>query len=326
MKAVLCRTLGGPSSLVLEEIPMPEPQPGEVLIRVRAAALNFLDTLILRGKYQFKPELPFSPGSEIAGVVEKLGDGVTDLAPGDRVMGYARFNGCREYTVLPARGLLKIPDGVSDEAASGLTITYGTAIHGLKDRGRLKAGETLAVLGASGGAGLAAVEIGKALGARAIACASSAEKLEICRQHGADALVNYDSDDLKDALRAATGGNGPDVIYDCVGDRYAEPALRSIAWGGRYLVIGFAAGEIPRIPLNLLLLKGCEMAGVFFGRFSELDPAAHAANMQQLLAWCQDGTLKPHIGKVFPLEETAQAVTMLEARKAVGKIVVRPGG
>jgi NADPH2:quinone reductase len=326
MKAVLCKTLGGPSSLVLEEIPMPEPQPGEALIRVRAAALNFLDTLILRGKYQFKPELPFSPGSEIAGVVEKTGDGVTGLAPGDRVMAYARFNGCREYTVLPAKGLLKIPEGVSDEAASGLTITYGTGIHGLKDRGRLKAGQTLAVLGASGGAGLAAVEIGKALGARVIACASSAEKLEICRQHGADALLNYDAEDVKEALRAATGGSGPDVIYDCVGDRYAEPALRSIAWGGRYLVIGFAAGEIPRIPLNLLLLKGCEMAGVFFGRFTEMEPDRHALNMQQLLAWCQDGTLKPHIGKVFPLEQTAEAVTMLETRKAVGKIVVRPGG
>ncbi len=324
MKAILCKALGGPSGLVLEDIPVPEPKPGEVLIRVRAAALNFLDTLILRGKYQFKPDLPFSPGSEIAGVVERPGDGVSTLAPGDRVMGYARFNGCREFTALPARGLLKIPDGVTDEAAAGLTITYGTAIHGLKDRGRLKAGETLAVLGASGGAGLAAVEIGKALGARVIACASSAEKLAICQQHGADGLLNYDSEDVKDGLRALTGGAGPHVIYDCVGDRYAEPALRSIAWGGRYLVIGFAAGEIPRIPLNLLLLKGCEMAGVFFGRFTELEPEAAAANMRQLLAWCEDGTLRPHIGKIFPLEETAQAVAMLEERKAVGKIIVRP--
>ena len=324
MKAILCKTLDGPSSLVLEDVPMPEPKPGDVLIRVKAAALNFLDTLILRGKYQFKPELPFSPGSEVAGVVETLGEGVTGFSPGDRVLSYARFNGCREYTVLPARGLLKIPQGVSDEAASGLTITYGTAIHGLKDRGRLKAGETLAVLGASGGAGLAAVEIGKALGARVIACASSAEKLEICRQHGADALLNYDSEDIKDGLRTLSGGAGPDVIYDCVGDRYAEPALRSIAWAGRYLVIGFAAGEIPRIPLNLLLLKGCELAGVFFGRFTELEPETHARNMRQLLAWCEDGTLRPHIGKVFPLEETAQAVAMLEERRAVGKIVVRP--
>jgi NADPH:quinone reductase len=324
MKAILCRSLGGAGSLVLEDIPTPEPQSGEVLIRVRAAALNFLDTLILRGKYQFKPDLPFSPGSEVAGVVERLGDGVSGLAPGDRVMGYARFNGCREYVALPAKGLLKIPDRVSDEAAAGLTVTYGTAIHGLKDRGRLKAGETLAVLGASGGAGLAAVEIGKALGARVIACASSAEKLAICQQHGADALLNYDSEELKDALRALTDGAGSDVVYDCVGDRYAEPALRSIAWAGRYLVVGFAAGEIPRIPLNLLLLKGCDMAGVFFGRFTELEPDAHAANMRQVLAWCEDGTLRPHIGKVFPLEATAQAVAMLEERKAVGKIIVRP--
>ena len=324
MKAILCKTLGGAESLVLEDIAVPEPQAGDVLIRVKAAALNFLDTLILRGKYQFKPDLPFSPGSEIAGVVERVGDGVDAFAPGDRVMGYARFNGCREYIVLPTKGLLAIPDGVSDEAASGLTITYGTAIHGLTDRGRLKPGETLAVLGASGGAGLAAVEIGKALGARVIACASSAEKLAICAQHGADALLNYDSEDVKEGLRALTDGAGPDVIYDCVGDRYTEPALRSIAWAGRYLVIGFAAGEIPRIPLNLLLLKGCEMAGVFFGRFTELEPEAHARNMHQLLTWCQDGTLRPHIGKIFPLEETAQAVAMLEQRKAVGKIIVRP--
>ena len=324
MKAILCKTLGGAESLVLEDIRMPEPQAGDVLIRVTAAALNFLDTLILRGKYQFKPDLPFSPGSEIAGRVERVGEGVDAFAPGDRVMGYARFNGCREYTVLPAEGLLIIPDGVSDEAASGLTITYGTAIHGLKDRGRLKPGETLAVLGASGGAGLAAVEIGKALGARVIACASSAEKLAVCQQHGADVLINYDAEDLKEALRAHTGGAGADVIYDCVGDRYAEPALRGIAWAGRYLVVGFAAGEIPRIPLNLLLLKGCEMAGVFFGRFAEMEPEAHARNMRQLLAWCQDGTLRPHIGQVFPLAETAKAIAMLEQRKAVGKIIVRP--
>ena len=295
-----------------------------MLIRVRAVALNFLDTLILRGKYQFKPDMPFSPGGEVAGVVERLGPGVTGLAPGARVMAYTRFNGCREYIAVPAAHALPIPDGVSDEAASGLTITYGTAIHGLKDRGRLRAGETLAVLGASGGAGLAAIEIGKALGGRVIACASSAEKLAVCEDHGADELLNYDSEDLKQALRALTNGTGVDVIYDCVGDRYAEPALRSMAWAGRYLVVGFAAGEIPRIPLNLLLLKGCDMAGVFFGRFTELEPDAHAANMRQVLAWCADGTLRPHIGQIFPLEETAQAITLLETRKAVGKIIVRP--
>jgi NADPH2:quinone reductase len=188
----------------------------------------------------------------------------------------------------------------------------------------VQAGETLAVLGASGGAGLAAVEIGKALGARVIACASSEEKLEVCRQHGADDLLNYESEDVKDGLRRVTGGAGPNVIYDCVGDRYAEPALRSIAWAGRYLVVGFAAGQIPRIPLNLLLLKGCDLSGVFFGRFAELQPEAHAQNMRQVLSWCEDATLRPHIGRVFPLEETAQAVAMLEARKAVGKIIVRP--
>lgn len=324
MKAILCKTLGGPDSLVLEDVPVPDPAPGEALIRVTVAALNFLDTLIVRGKYQFKPDMPFSPGSEIAGVVERVGEGVTHLTPGMRVMGYARFSGCREFTNLSAEAMLPVPDGVSDEAAAGLTITYGTAIHGLRDRGRLAAGETLAVLGASGGAGLAAVEIGKALGARVIACASSAEKLEVCRQHGADGLVNYDAEDVKEGLRRLTGGEGANVIYDCVGDRYAEPALRSIAWRGRYLVVGFAAGEIPRIPLNLLLLKGCEMAGVFFGRFTELEAQIHRRNMEQILAWVADGTLCPHIGKVFPLAETADAIRLLESRKAVGKILVRP--
>ena len=324
MKAILCKTLDGPESLVLEDVPVPEPAPGEVLVRVKAAALNFLDTLIVRGRYQFKPQLPFSPGSELAGVVERVGERVTALSPGVRVMGYARRGGCQEFVALPASNLLLIPAGVADEAAAGLTITYGTAIHGLGDRGRLKAGETLAVLGASGGAGLAAVEIGKAFGARVIACASSAEKLAICKQHGADLLLNYDSEDLKEGLRTLTDGAGPDVIYDCVGDRYAEPALRSIAWKGRYVVVGFAAGEIPRIPLNLLLLKGCDLAGVFFGRFTELEPEVHRRNMQQLLAWCEDGTLRPHIGQVFPLAETAQAITLLESRKAVGKIIIRP--
>ncbi len=324
MKAILCKTLGGPESLVLDDIPVPEPQPGEVLVRVGAAALNFLDTLIVRGRYQFKPDLPFSPGSEVAGVVERVGEGVATLKPGTRVMGYARTGGCQEFVALPARNLLPIPPGVTDEAAAGLTITYGTAIHGLLDRGHLKAGEMLAVLGASGGAGIAAVEIGKAAGARVIACASSAEKLAICQQHGADLLLNYDSEDLKDGLRKLADGAGPDVIYDCVGDRYAEPALRSIAWRGRYLVVGFAAGEIPRIPLNLLLLKGCDLAGVFFGRFTELEPDANRRNMEQLLAWCADGTLRPHIGREFPLAETPQAIALLESRKAVGKILIRP--
>lgn len=323
MKAILCRSLDGPQNLTLDDLPMPEPKPGEVLIRVKAAALNFLDSLIVRGKYQFKPDLPFSPGGEIAGVVEKAAAAAPDLPPGTRVMAYSRFNGCREYVALPASDALPIPDGVSDDVAAGLTITYGTAIHGLKDRGRLKSGETLAVLGASGGAGLAAVEVGKALGARVIACASSDEKLAVCKDHGADALFNYDRDDLKDGLRALTDGAGADVVYDCVGDRYAEPALRSTAWAGRYLVVGFAAGEIPRIPLNLLLLKGCEIAGVFFGRFAELEPDANRAHLRQLLAWCDEGRLRPHIGATYPLERTTEALALLESRKATGKIIIR---
>jgi len=324
MKAILCKSLDGPAGLVLDDIPIPEPQSGEVLIRVKAVALNFLDTLIVRGKYQFKPDLPFSPGGEVAGTVERAGPGAADLPPGTRVMAYSRFNGCREYIALPGRDILPIPDAVSHETAAGLTITYGTAMHGLKDRGRLRAGETLAVLGASGGAGLAAVEIGKAMGARVIACASSTQKLAICEDHGADALFNYDSGDLKEGLRTLTNGAGVDVVYDCVGDRYAEPALRSMAWAGRYLVVGFAAGEIPRIPLNLLLLKGCDMAGVFFGRFAEREPETNRAHMRQVLGWCEDGTLRPHIGRIFSLAETAQAIALLESRKASGKIIVRP--
>lgn len=323
MKAILCTELSGPDGLELADLPKPEPRSGEVLIRVTAAALNFLDTLIVRGKYQFKPDLPFSPGAELAGVVEAAGADA-GLAPGARVMAYTKFNACRDYVTAPAADVLPIPEGVSDEAAAGITVTYGTAMHALIDRGRLKAGETLAVLGASGGAGLAAIEIGKALGATVIACASSAEKLDVCRQHGADALFNYDAADLKDGLRSMTGGAGPDVIYDCVGDRYAEPALRSIAWAGRYLVIGFAAGEIPRLPLNLLLLKGCDMAGVFFGRFAELHPEKHRAHLRQALAWCADGTLRPHIGQVFPLAQTAEAIRLLDARKATGKVIIRP--
>jgi NADPH2:quinone reductase len=323
MKAVLCKTLDGPDALKLADLPDPSPGPGEAVVRVKAIALNFFDTLITRGKYQYKPELPFSPGGELAGVVEAVGAGVSDLKPDQRVCGYLGYGAASEKVVAKAEVLLPIPDSVSDEAAAGVTITYGTAIHGLKDRGQLQAGETVAVLGASGGAGLAAVEIAKLMGARVIAAASSAEKLEICRQHGADALLNYDTADLKQGLRDLTDGRGVDVIYDCVGDKYAEPALRSIAWGGRFLVIGFAAGQIPKIPINLTLLKSCSIVGVFWGEAARRDPKAHRANMQQVLAWVAEGRLKPHVHATYPLARTAEAIKSLETRRVTGKVIVQ---
>lgn len=324
MKAVVCHALGEPDALVFEDIPEPEPGEGEVLIRVRAAALNFFDTLIIRGKYQHKPDLPFSPGGEVAGEVEQVGPGVTQFRPGERVMAHMRWNGCREKTVAKAGAVVPVPPGVSDDVAAGLTISYGTAMHGLKDRGRLAPGETVAVLGASGGAGLAAVEIAKAFEARVIAVASSPAKLEICRAHGADDLIDYSGGDLRDMLKAATGGHGVDIVYDCVGGSQSERALRALAWDGRLLVVGFASGDIPQIPLNLPLLKSCSIVGVMFGRFAELFPQAQRRNMEQVLQWCAQGRLQPHIQQVFPLKDTVRALKLIDSRKAIGKIVVRP--
>jgi NADPH:quinone reductase len=322
MKAALCRTLDGPSAITVEEIATPEPGRGEVRVRVKAVALNFFDTLITRGKYQYKPELPFSPGGEIAGVVDALGAGVTALSMGQRVCGFIGWGGAREYVIVKAPALIEIPGDVSDEVAAGVSVTYGTAIHGLKDRGRLQPGETVAVLGASGGAGLAAVEIAKLMGAKVIAAASSAEKLAVCTALGADAVVNYSSGDLKQALRHASGGLGPDVIYDCVGGDFAEPALRSINWLGRYLVVGFAAGGIPRIPLNLALLKSCDISGVFWGEMATRNPEAHAANIGQVLGWVAEGRLKPHVHAVMPLGAIAEAVGRLDRREVTGKLVL----
>lgn len=324
MKAVLCRSLDGPQALTIEDIPEPQPDDDEVLIRVNAAALNFFDTLIVRGKYQFRPELPFSPGGEVAGRIERLGSAVRGLREGDRVMAHVKWNGCREKTVAKAENVVRIPEGVSDEVASGLTITYGTAVHGLIDRGRVHAGQTVAVLGASGGAGLAAIEIAKCLDAQVIAAASSPEKLAICREHGADFLIDYESQNLKEELKHLTRGRGVDVVYDCVGGPYFEAALRATAWEGRLLVVGFASGEIPAVPLNLVLLKGCEIVGVFWGRFAEMHPDRHRANMARVLDWCVSGRLKPRIHAVFALEDTVKALTRIEERKAMGKIVVCP--
>lgn len=324
MKAALCKSLDGPGAVVIEDVAEPVAGKGEVVVRVTAAALNFFDTLITRGKYQSKPALPFSPSGEIAGVVESVGLGADGLKPGDRVAAYVGWGGAREKIVLPAAAAVPIPEGVSDAVASGIAVTYGTAIHGLKDRGTLAAGETVAVLGASGGAGLAAVEMAKLMGANVIACASSADKLDICRAHGADHLVNYEEQDLKDALRELTGGRGVDVVYDCVGDRFAEPAVRALAWKGRYLVIGFAAGEIPKLPLNLLLLRGASAVGVFWGESVRRDPEGHRQNMTQVMSWIAASKLAPRIHGHFPLSRITDALAVIDKREAVGKVVVTP--
>lgn len=321
MKAALCKSLDGPEAVVIEEIADPVPGPGEAVVRVRAAALNFFDTLITRGKYQTKPALPFSPGGEIAGVVESLGPDVTGINVGDRVAAAVGYGGAREKVAVAAASLIPIPPSVPDAVASGVSVTFGTAIHGLKDRGRVKPGETVAVLGASGGAGQAAVEIAKLMGARVIAAASG-DKLDVCRASGADEVVDYDSVDLKQALKDLTGGRGVDVVYDCVGGKYAEPAVRALAWEGRFLVVGFAAGDIPKLPLNLLMLKGADAIGVFWGEAVRRDPARHRANMIEVLDWVAAGKLAPRIHASYPLAEIREAIGVLDRREATGKVVL----
>jgi NADPH2:quinone reductase len=324
MKAILCTHFGGPADLEYGELPDPAPAAGEVVVAVKAAALNFFDTLLIAGKYQFKPPFPFSPAAEFSGVIERVGDGVTTFKAGDRVLGYGGHGAAREKVAISAQRVVKIPDSLDFDRAAGLTVIYGTTLHALKDRAHLKSGETLAVLGASGGTGLAAIELGKLMGARVIACASSDDKLAFCRERGADDVINYATADLKDALRKATGGKGADVIYDPVGGAYAEAALRSIAWQGRFLVIGFAAGEIPKIPLNLALLKGCDIVGVFWGAFIERDPKGHQSNMADLVRWAAEGKLSAHVHAVYPLEKTPEALTAIAERKVMGKVILRP--
>lgn len=326
MRAVLCKRLDGPEALVVEDVPASEPGPGDIAVTVRAAALNFFDTLITRGTYQQKPDLPFSPSGEVAGVVARVGSGVTGFNPGDRVAAYIGWGGAREEVIVNTDTAVAIPPGVPDEIAAGVSITYGTAIHGLKDRGQVQPGEWVAVTGAAGGAGLAAVEIAKLLGARVIAVASSEEKLAICRDHGADATIDSGREDLKAALRARTGGAGVDVIYDCVGGEVAEPAIRALKWNGRFLVVGFASGDIPKLPLNLLLVKGASAVGVFWGESVKRDPAGHRANMDFVLRAVADGRLKPRTHAVFPLERIVEAIGVLERREATGKVVLRVSG
>ena len=324
MKAVLCSRPGTPDDLTLADLPDPVAGPGEAVVRIAAAALNFFDLLIIAGKYQFKPAYPFSPGAEFAGTVESVGPDVTEVAVGDRVMGYSGWGAAREKLAIKVRKLSKIPAALDVERAAGLSVTYGTSYYGLKNRGALKRGETLVVLGASGGVGLAAVELGKIMGARVIACASSDDKLAFARQHGADEGVNYARDDLREALRKLGGERGIDVVYDPIGDRYAEPALRSLGWEGRYLVVGFAAGEIPKLPLNLVLLKSCDVRGVFVGAWMERAPDEWRANNADLIGWCADGKLSAHVHARYPLAEVAQALKDIAARKVMGKVVLVP--
>ena len=324
MKAVLCTHFGSPDELELAEIAPPQPAPGEAVVRVAVAALNFFDTLIIAGKYQNKPPFPFSPAAEFAGIVERTGPGVTDIAGGDRVMGYMGWGAARQVVAIPAQQLVKLPDGLDFERAAGLTVTYGTTLYALRERAALKSGETLVVLGASGGTGLAAIELGKMLGARVIACASSDEKLDFARAHGADATVNYAAENLREALKKRGGESGTDVVYDPVGGAYAEPALRSLGWLGRYLVVGFAAGEIPKIPLNLALLKSCDIRGVSWGAWTKREPMMQRALMTDIVRWCGEGKLSAHVHAVYPLEQTAAALKAIADRKPMGKIVLRP--
>ena len=324
MKALLCKAWGGPETLVLEELPSPRPGPGEVVIDVKAAGVNFPDVLIIQNKYQVKPPLPFAPGAELAGVIKETGAGVTGFEPGDRVIAMTTWGAFAEECVARVGQLIRMPAGLDFATAAAFTLTYGTSWHALKDRGELRAGETLLVLGAAGGVGLAAVEIGKALGARVIAAASSPEKLAVCRAHGADETIDYASEDLRARLKSIAGDKGVDVVYDPVGGPYAEPAIRSTGWRGRYLIIGFAHGEIPRIPLNLMLLKGSSLVGVYWGDWTRREPDAAAAGMTELLGWLEAGRLKPHLSGRYPLARAAEALVALASRKVAGKLVVEP--
>lgn len=325
MKAVLCKAFGPPETLVYEDIPSPVAGKGEVVISVKAASVNFPDVLIIENKYQSKPTLPFSPGSELAGVIKEVGEGVTRYKPGDAVIAFTGSGAFAEEAKAEEARLIALPEGMDFKTAASFILTYGTSDYALRDRAALQPGETLLVLGAAGGVGIAAIEVGKALGAKVIACASSADKLEICRQHGADELINYDAEDMRGRIKTITAGRGVDVVYDPVGGPYTERALRSTAWRGRVLVIGFAQGEIPRIALNLPLLKNCSIVGVFWGDFTKHEPAQFAASVVQLGKWFREGKLKPHISATFPLEKAADALKMMAARQVKGKVVLVTG-
>ena len=322
MKAVLAKHHGPPESLVVEDIAPLHAGPGEVIVSVHASAVNFPDTLIIENRYQFKPALPFSPGGEVAGVIKQVGEGVQGFAPGDRVIAVCGWGGFAEEVRTVPEKLVPLPAGIAMEAAAALVITYGTSHYALKDRAAIQPGETLLVLGAAGGTGLSAVELGKLMGARVIAAASTEEKLALCKAHGADETINYTSEDLRERIKVLTGGRGVDVVYDPVGGGYTEPALRSMAWRGRYLVIGFTAGEIPKPALNLVLLKGCSIVGVFYGGFAQAEPARYQAFMDELVGWLAQGRIRPAITERYLLEQAAQALRVVADRRATGKIML----
>jgi len=322
LKAVLCKELGPPEKLVLEEVAPLKAGKGQVVVSVKAAGVNFPDTLIIQGRYQFKPEPPFSPGGEVAGVVKELGEGVSGAKPGDRVIATSTWGGFAQEMTVDAERIIPMPDAMDFVPASALVLTYGTSYHALVDRAQIAAGESLLVLGASGGVGLAAIQLGKALGARVIAAASSDEKLEVCKASGADELINYASEDLRARVKALTAGRGVDVVYDPVGGAYSELALRDMAWNGRFLVVGFAAGEIPKVPLNLALLKGCSIVGVFWGAFTRNEPERNRRNNEQLMRLFLAGKIKPHIHATYPLERAAEALNEVLSKRVSGKVVL----
>jgi len=322
MKAWFCHNPVGVDALQWQEVPTPQPQAGQALINVKAASLNFPDLLIVQNKYQFKPALPFVPGSEFAGVVEAVGEGVTRVKVGDRVAAMGGTGGFGSHALVPAEKLVPLPEGMSFEQGAAFLMTYGTSQHALLDRGALKAGETVLVLGAAGGVGTAAVQIAKAVGARVIAAASTDEKCALCREIGADATINYSKENLRDAIKALTDGKGPDVVYDPVGGDLAEPVFRSIGWRGRYLVVGFAGGGIPALPLNLSLLKGASIVGVFWGDFVRREPQAFAADMKQLAQWFAEGKVSPVMDKTMDLKDLHAAYARMGARQVTGKLVL----
>jgi len=322
MKAVLCKELGPPEKLVVEDVPSLKAGKGQVVVSVKAAGVNFPDTLIIQGKYQFKPEPPFSPGGEVAGEIKEVGEGVAGFKPGDRVIAAATWGGFAQELVADADRLVRMPDEMDFVSASAFVLTYGTSYHALKDRAQLQAGETLLVLGASGGVGLSAIQIGKAIGARVIAAASSDAKLAVCKSNGADELINYASEDLRARVKAITAGRGVDVVYDPVGGAYSELALRDMAWNGRFLVVGFAAGDIPKIPLNLALLKGCSIVGVFWGAFTKNEAQKNRRNNEELMQLFVAGKVKPHIHATYPLERAAEALNEVLLKRVSGKVVL----
>ena len=332
MKAVLSKAVGGPETLVVEEVADPVAGPGQAVIRIRACGVNYPDVLIIEDKYQFKPSRPFSPGGEVAGEVESVGEGVTSLKPGDRVIGSGGWGGMAEKLAVDARRCIPMPGAMPFDEASAFILTYGTSWHALKDRAQLKAGETLLILGAAGGVGVAAIELAKAVGARVVAAVSSEEKAAFCREHGADDTVVYPAGPfdkegrkaLSEQFKAACGKDGAHVVYDAVGGDYAEAALRAIAWEGRFLVVGFPAG-IPAIPLNLALLKGCQIVGVFWGAWAARDPAAFAASVSELMEFYTAGKVKPTVSATYPLERAGEAIRELADRRAQGKLVVVTG-